>query len=111
MVQMFLQHWIGYITSLYAYKSAISKDAKLTVHFDGKKLRGTTKKSDKIVERLSISITGLNTEQLLEVPAISSGSGVYIANAVHKALEDWNRADQAVAVSIDTASTKGQRSM
>ena len=78
----------------------------LTVHWDGKLIEDITTKE--YVDRLPVLVSGANTEILLRVLKLSSGTGTSQAEAVIKSL---NLRDQVVALSFDTtASNTGHRS-
>ena len=57
-----------------------------TVHLDDKLLCDKT--SESTVDRLSITVSGYDVNQLLAVPKLPNGSGIPTVNAVHAAPED-----------------------
>jgi len=59
----------------------------LTVHWDGKLLKDLTGKE--LVDRLHVIVSGLETNQLLGVPKLISGTGEAQVTAVNQLLEDW----------------------
>ena len=75
----------------------------LTVHWDGKLLPDIT--GEEKVDRLPIIVTGINVEEMLAVPKLSSGSGAEQANAVFKALTDWKLDKTVQALSFDTTAS------
>lgn len=84
------------------FRSNLELPEYLVVGFDGKMLKdvvGVTK-----VERVAIVLTGLNTEQLLGIPKLTSGSGINTANAVLKAMEDYDVTDCVKGLCFDTTS-------
>jgi hypothetical protein len=60
-------------------------DSKLLPNFTGRKK----------IDHLPVIITAPNTEQLLEVPQLSSWTGNEISSAVYNTLKDWSLLDQA----------------
>lgn len=82
----------------------------LVLHWDGK-LLPNNERSGKI-ERLPIVVTGLNTEQLLGVPKLDSGSGMNSAKAITEMLTEWNLSDRVIALCFDTtASNTGNKTI
>lgn len=78
------------------------------VHRDGKILPEITG-SDK-VERLPVTISHSEGEQLLGAPKMDAGTGGNIAQVVYELLLHWNVTDQVVAACFDTtASNTGIR--
>lgn len=76
----------------------------LVVHWDGKLLPKITGDAGK-VDRLPIVVTGLDTEQLLGVPELSSGTGENNSAAIIQTLEEWNLTDRIKAFCFDTTSS------
>lgn len=77
------------------------------VHWDGKLLPEITGR-DK-VDRLPIVVTQEDTEQLLAVPKLSSGTGNSIATNVFEQLNQWQLLDKVQAACFDTtASNTGE---
>ena len=64
-------------------KEGFNHDDLLTVHWDGKLLEDLT--GHETVDRLPIIITGKETNQLLGIPKLSSGTGEATAEAVYNA--------------------------
>lgn len=60
----------------------------LVVHWDGKILPELN--GSQMVDRLPVIVSGLNTEQLLGVPKLDSGSGEDQATAIIETLDSWN---------------------
>lgn len=81
-------------------KSDLQVAKCLVLHWDGK-LLPNNERSGKI-ERLPIVVTGLNTEQLLGVPKLDSGSGVNSATAIVEILTEWKLSDRVKALCFDT---------
>ena len=90
-------------------KTEFSASVPLTVHWDGKLMEDLTSKEH--VDRLPVLISGAETEQLLGVPKLLSGTGEAQAAAVVDCLKKWDVADRVVALCFDTtASNTGHRS-
>lgn len=73
------------------------------VHWDGKTLptgQGVSK-----AERLSILISGTNTEKILHAPFLSDGTGMSQASAVFETLTEWNICDNIKAMCFDTTAS------
>ncbi|XP_044020346.1 uncharacterized protein LOC122860551 [Aphidius gifuensis] len=77
--------------------------SSLVLHWDGKLLPSIS--THKIVDRLCVVVTGYNTNQLLEVSELVSGTGKNQADAIIKSLNDWNISKQIKAMCFDTTST------
>ena len=94
-------------------KGKISADIEgiLVVHWDGKLIPDLTGHASlRKVERLPIIVSSSFHEQLLNVPALVSGTGQAIADAVVDALEEWKIKENVKAMSFDTtASNTGVR--
>jgi hypothetical protein len=97
-------------TSRATHRSRIAKEIKqnfqpsevLTVHWDGKIMPDEQGGS---VDRIAILVSGINTEKLLGVPKLLSGTGQAIATAVSAALEEWDMSENVSALSFDTTSS------
>lgn len=76
----------------------------LVVHFDGKLLPDISG-SGEIVDRFPIIVSGLDTEQLLGVPKLGSGTGAAQATAIIDTIEDFDITDRVKALCFDTTST------
>jgi len=61
--------------------SKFNPNTPLTVHWDGKLLKDLTGKE--LVDRLPVIVSGLETNQLLGVPILISGTGEAQATAVN----------------------------
>lgn len=70
------------------------------VHWDGKTL--PTEEGVSKAERLSILISGTNTEKILHAPFLSDGTGMSQASAVFETLMEWNICDNIKAMCFDT---------
>lgn len=80
----------------------VQKDA-LVLHIDTKQMqKGFGKQME---ERLAITVSGNNNEQLLGVPVIPSGTGRDIAAGVYHELERRNIASSIKAISYDTTAS------
>lgn len=83
-------------------------DKPLFVHWEGKLLEDIT--GNEVVDRLPVLISGSGENQLLGVPKIDHGTGKDSANAVHKAVSDWNLTDKVKGMCFDTtASNTGRK--
>lgn len=64
------------------------------VHWDSKIMSNTTNDNSSIlslkIDRLSIIVSGINTEKLLTVSKLPSATGEQQAKAVCDAIHDWN---------------------
>lgn len=80
----------------------------VTVHWDGKLLPGLDVRSSK-EERLPITISYSDKEQLLAVPKLESSSGKHQEKAIRTALYDWNLIDKVQIMCCDTTSTNTGR--
>ena len=79
----------------------------VTVHWDGKILPNVT--GVEHLDRLPVIITSGVIEQMLGVPAITSGKGQYQADAVFEALQKWNITDRVQAFCFDTTASNTGR--
>jgi len=84
-------------------KNKFNPNTPLTVHWDGKLLTDLTGKE--LVDRLPVFVSGLETNQLLGVPKLISGTGEAQATAVNQLLEDWGVQHLIRALCFDTTST------
>ncbi|KYM96054.1 hypothetical protein ALC62_13305 [Cyphomyrmex costatus] len=66
---------------------------------------GTQSPTSTRTDKLSIIVTGVNTEQLLEISNIQSGTGEAQASAVIKALLQWNLESKVIGLSFDTTAS------
>jgi len=71
----------------------------LTTHGDGKLTAEMTTKEQ--VDRLLVLISGVATEQLLDVPKLSSGTAEAQAAAVVQLVKEWGIEDCVAAVCFD----------
>ena len=78
-------------------------DEPWTVHWDGKMLEDIA--GIECVDRLPILLTGFETEQLLNVPKLASGTGENTSNAVFSALKDWKLVEKVNCMCFDTTSS------
>lgn len=72
----------------------------LTIHWDSKLVKDIVGHEN--VERLAILVTGQDTEQLLAIPKLPSGTGECSAEAVVETLKKWNLADHVRGLCFDT---------
>ncbi|KYM98193.1 hypothetical protein ALC62_11109 [Cyphomyrmex costatus] len=82
-------------------KENLQVAAFLVVHWDGKLLPDDIFKFKK-VDRLPVVISGLDTEQLLGVPKLDSGTGKKQSESVVEMLNEWNVEDRVKALCFDT---------
>ncbi|XP_044597439.1 uncharacterized protein LOC123274002 [Cotesia glomerata] len=78
-------------------------DDSLVVHWDGKMLpvgNGQPK-----AERLSIHVTGINTDKNIKTPILSDGTGESHASAIFETLIEWDLSDNVKAMCFDTTSS------
>lgn len=81
----------------------------VTVHWDGKMLPKYCE-GGKYVERLAVIASANNTEKLLGVPEVSTGTGEEISSAVYDVLKEWDLISKVQAFSFDTtASNTGRK--
>lgn len=80
----------------------------VTVHFDGKLLPALDARKSK-EERLPVVISYGKREQLIAVPIIENSSGREQAEAVWKALADWNLEDKVQILCCDTTASNTGR--
>lgn len=83
-------------------KSTLQVAKVLVLHWDGKLLPDNETAGK--IERLPIIVTGLDTEQLLGVPKLKSGTGENCAKALISAINDWGVSDRIKALCFDTTS-------
>jgi len=79
----------------------------VVIHWDSKILPDITGKAN--VDRLPVVATAPGLEQLLGVPALSSGIGLEISSAVYDNLQDWALLDKIQAFVIDTTASNTGR--
>lgn len=79
----------------------------ICLHWDGKLLPALT--GNEKVDRLPVIISCGRTEQLLEVPALKSGTGREQASAVCKAILEWGLQDHIKALVFDTTAVNTGR--
>lgn len=81
-----------------------SEVGPVVVHWDGKLLSDLASKE--LIDRLPVIISYKNSEKLLSVPNLISGTGQNQAEAVFQALEEWGLIDHVQALCCDiTASS------
>ncbi|KAG5860774.1 hypothetical protein JTB14_015375 [Gonioctena quinquepunctata] len=78
-------------------------DDSLVVHWDGKVLPAGNGQSK--AERLSIHVTGINTDINLKTPILSDGTGESQASAIFETLTEWDLCDNVKAMCFDTTSS------
>ncbi len=65
----------------------------------------TDKNNSKHIERLAVAVSGIDTEKILGIPKLNSGTGALISNAVFELVIDWGLSDNIVALSFDTTAS------
>jgi len=88
-------------------KSAFNPTAPLIVHWDGKLLPDVT--GHEKVDRLPVIVTGTDTDRLLGVPKLASGTGQAQADAVVDCLKEWNISQKVRGLCFDTTSSNTGR--
>ncbi|XP_044578933.1 uncharacterized protein LOC123261406 [Cotesia glomerata] len=78
-------------------------DDSLVVHWDGKMLPAGNGQPK--AERLSIHVTGINTDKNLKTPILSDGTGESQASAIFETLIEWDLCDNVKAMCFDTTSS------
>ena len=84
-------------------KAEFKPKGLLTVHWDGKLLPYLC--GHQKVDRLSVIVTGVDTEKLLAVPKLDSGSSKAQADAVLDCLNDYHVLNQVTALCFDTTAS------
>lgn len=85
----------------------LTRDDAVVIHWDGKLLPNLTGKG--LVDRLPIIASVNGREQLLGVPALTSGTGREQANAVYQTLVDWCLDENVQALCSDTTASNTGR--
>ena len=91
----------------------LTKKAALVVHWDGKIMKDRTNREDpkSVVDRIAVSITGVETEKILGIVKITSGTGAAQTSAIFELLKLWEVSSEVIGVSFDTtASNTGSTS-
>lgn len=78
-------------------------DDSLVVHWDGKVLPAGNGQPK--AERLSIHVTGINTDKNLKTPILSDSTGESQASAIFETLTEWDLCDNVKAMCFDTTSS------
>lgn len=73
------------------------------MHWDGKLMTDISGKE--VVDRLPILVSGVDIDQLLNVPKLPSGTGESMAEAVNKTIDEWGLSDQVKGMCFDTTSS------
>lgn len=84
-------------------RDSFKPESFLTVHWDGKHMKGFTK-SEKC-NRLAILVSGGGKEKILEITKCTSGQGEVEAESVFEALQKWQLTDYVKAMSFDTTAS------
>lgn len=84
-------------------KDEFESKGPLVVHWDGKLLVDLTGKE--LVDRLPVIVTGNETNQLLGVPKLLSGTGEQQATAVAHLVREWGVTDSVKAMCFDTTAS------
>lgn len=77
----------------------------LIAHFDSKLLPDNDGRTEELVDRMPIVVSGLNTEKLLAIPKLPVSTGELMGNAVVQTLQDWKGVpDWLAGLCFDTTS-------
>ena len=90
-----------------AVKTSFRPEGPLTVHWDSKPLPDLTRQEKG--DRLPIIFTGINTDQLLDVPKFVSGMGQAQADAVVASLDEWYISRNVKGLCFDTTPSNTSR--
>ena len=78
----------------------------LIAHFDGKLLPDSDGRTEVLVDRMPIVVSGLNTEKLLAIPKLPVSTGELMGNAVVQTLQEWKAVpDWLAGLCFDTTSS------
>ena len=78
----------------------------LVAHFDGKLLPDSDGRSDELVDRMPIVVSGVNVEKLLAIPKLPISTGESMGQAVIQTLQDWKGVpDWLAGLCFDTTSS------
>jgi hypothetical protein len=72
------------------------------VHWDGKIMKDTTGGLNEKFNRITVVVTGLNTEKILGIPKASSGSGETQTVNTYNLLKRWNVDNEVVGRPFNT---------
>lgn len=86
---------------------SLTKKAALVVHWDGKMMKNSTNHQDprSVVDRLAVSITGAETEKILGIVKMKSGTGAAQASATFELLKLWEVSSEIIGMSFDTTAS------
>lgn len=93
-------------TSQNVMKKFLENEIPLTIHWDTKLLTSITEQNE---DRLAIVATAPGLEQIINMPAIPSGSGLEISSAIYDALEENSILTRTEAFVFDTTSSNTGR--
>jgi len=65
--------------------------------------------SGNFVDRFAVIATGINFQQLLEIPEVSAGTRLEISSAVFDTLESWALLDKTQSFVFDTTASNNGR--
>lgn len=96
----------GLITTIIKDEFSSTVKSGLVVHWDGKKLKDSTNVDknfrNKLVERIAVVVTGIETEKIVTVARAENGKGFVAADIVYENLEQWNVLQSIIASCTDT---------
>jgi len=85
----------------------LTEKAALVVHWDGKIMKDSTNREDpkSTADRLAVSVTGVETEKILGIVKLTSGTGAAQARATFKLLKLWEVSSEVIGMSFDTTAS------
>ncbi|XP_044005581.1 probable serine/threonine-protein kinase DDB_G0288147 [Aphidius gifuensis] len=97
------------------FRNKLSNDLKnhlqinnyLVAHFDGKILHDIV--GHEMVDRIPVTVSGMNTSHLLGAPKITNGTGHQQADAVVQILKEWKLDTRVKALCFDTTNSNTGR--
>ena len=87
----------------HSVKALFRPNSPLVLHWDGKILANIT--GDTLVDRLPIVVSGVKIEQLLGVPQLVAGTGVLMAEAICRVIDEWGITDKVFGMCFDTTAS------
>ena len=81
----------------------LTEKAALVVHWDGKIMKDSTNREDpkSTADRLAVSVTGVETEKILGIVKLTSGTGAAQASATLELLKLWEMSSEVIGMSFD----------
>ena len=85
----------------------LTEKAALVMHWDGKIIKDITNYEDpkSMADRLAVSITGVETEKILGIVKLTSGTGAAQASATFELLKLWEVSSEVIGMSFDTTAS------